>query len=44
VAFAPSIVASAVMVGGGIIWIPADDLDAFNANIVSTIDVVAEYR
>ena len=23
---------------------PADDLDAFNANIVGTIDVVAEYR
>jgi hypothetical protein len=25
-------------------WIPAEDLDEFNANIVGTIDVVAEYR
>jgi hypothetical protein len=25
-------------------WIPASDLDAFNANIVGTIDVTAEYR
>ena len=25
-------------------WIPAEDLDDFNANIVGTIDVVAEYR
>jgi hypothetical protein len=25
-------------------WIPAEDLDAFNENIVGTIDVVAEYR
>jgi hypothetical protein len=25
-------------------WIPAEDLDAFNDNIVGTIDVVAEYR
>jgi hypothetical protein len=24
-------------------WIPADDLYAFNANIVGAIDVVAEY-
>jgi len=25
-------------------WIPAEDLDELNANIVGTIDVVAEYR
>jgi len=25
-------------------WIPAEDLNQFNANIVGTIDVVAEYR
>jgi hypothetical protein len=25
-------------------WIPAENLDEFNANIVGTIDVVAEYR
>lgn len=25
-------------------WIPAEDLDALNDNIVGTIDVVAEYR
>jgi hypothetical protein len=25
-------------------WIPADDLAEFNANIVGTIEVVAEYR
>jgi hypothetical protein len=25
-------------------WIPAEGLDDFNANIVGTIDVVAEYR
>ncbi len=25
-------------------WIPAEDLDDFNANIVGTIEVVAEYR
>jgi hypothetical protein len=25
-------------------WIPAEDLDEFNANIVGTIEVVAEYR
>jgi len=25
-------------------WIPANDLDAFNANIVGTIEVAAEYR
>jgi hypothetical protein len=25
-------------------WIPAKDLDEFNANIVGTKDVVAEYR
>ncbi len=25
-------------------WIPAEDLDAFNENIVGTIEVVAEYR
>lgn len=25
-------------------WIPAEDLANFNANIVGTIDVVAEYR
>jgi len=25
-------------------WIPADDLPEFNANIVGTIEVVAEYR
>lgn len=25
-------------------WIPAEDLDAFNANIVGTIEVVAEFR
>lgn len=25
-------------------WIPAEDLDEFSANIVGTIDVVAEYR
>ncbi|WP_454859305.1 hypothetical protein [Promicromonospora soli] len=34
-------------VGGATIleyWIPAEDLNEFNANIVGTIDVVAEYR
>jgi hypothetical protein len=34
-------------VGGATIleyWIPAEDLDELNANIVGTIDVVAEYR
>jgi hypothetical protein len=34
-------------VGGNTIleyWIPADDLPEFNANIVGTIEVVAEYR
>ncbi|MDR7384375.1 hypothetical protein [Promicromonospora iranensis] len=34
-------------VGGSTIleyWIPAEDLDGLNANIVGTIDVVAEYR
>lgn len=25
-------------------WIPAEDLDEFNANIVGMIEVVAEYR
>ena len=25
-------------------WIPADDLEAFNTNIVGTIEVTAEYR
>jgi hypothetical protein len=25
-------------------WIPAEDLDEFNANIVGTIEVTAEYR
>jgi hypothetical protein len=25
-------------------WIPAEDLDEFNANIVGTIEVIAEYR
>jgi hypothetical protein len=25
-------------------WIPADDLDEFNRNIVGNIEVVAEYR
>ena len=25
-------------------WIPAEDLDSFNGNIVGTIDVVAEFR
>ena len=25
-------------------WIPAEDLDALNENIIGTIDVVAEYR
>jgi len=25
-------------------WIPAEDLEEFKANIVGTIDVVAEYR
>lgn len=25
-------------------WIPAEDLNELNANIVGTIDVVAEYR
>ncbi|GAA4714500.1 hypothetical protein APR04_004101 [Promicromonospora umidemergens] len=34
-------------VGGATIleyWIPAEDLNELNANIVGTIDVVAEYR
>jgi hypothetical protein len=34
-------------VGGATIleyWIPAEDLNGLNANIVGTIDVVAEYR
>ena len=25
-------------------WIPAEDLETFNANIIGTIEVVAEYR
>ena len=25
-------------------WIPAEDLDTFNANIVGTIQMIAEYR
>lgn len=25
-------------------WVPADDLNTFNANIIGTIEVVAEYR
>ena len=25
-------------------WIPAEDLDAFNASIVGEIEVIAEYR